>query len=81
MRRQSVSEPRARFKDWRDYLHLAYGVLCGILSQHVPIASLAMSIAYIIYQLKEEEPLQETYFDLVEWITGFVLGIQIATCG
>ena len=77
MQSLGVSRPRARFRDWRDYVHLLYGVICGVLSHYIPALSLALSIIYVAYQLREEEPLTETYFDLVEWITGCILGIQI----
>ena len=72
----------SRIKTWfphlTDYIHLAYGIVCGLLLTLFPVASLILTLSYMVYQLVEREPITETYNDLIEFLTGFVLGLESA---
>jgi len=73
-----MNRTKTWFPNIADYIHLAYGIVCGLLSILLPVASLILTINYIVYQLVEREPITETYNDLIEFLTGFVVGLESA---
>ncbi|RLF21492.1 MAG: hypothetical protein DRN15_11060 [Thermoprotei archaeon] len=64
----------AWLRHWTDYLHILLGVTGGFLAKPQPLASLTLFITFFLYEMLEEEPLEESYRDLLEFLTGFALG-------
>jgi len=59
-----------------DIFHIILGVLAGFLSHFYPLCyiSLLITVVFFFYEVLEREPLRETYFDLVEYEVGFIIG-------
>jgi len=58
-------------------VHFALGLAAGALTQPAPFLALAICIVYLAYQFIEREPVQETYNDLTEFLSGYALGLVI----
>jgi len=59
-------------------VHFALGLAAGALTRPAPLLALAIYVAYLAYQLIEREPLQETYNDLTEALSGYALGLILS---
>ena len=67
------------FKSIGDCVHAALGFLACLvnIAPYGWIPSLVIILAFIAYEALEAENPTESYFDLVEFICGFVLGLPI----
>jgi len=70
---------RAGFERTTDYFHLILGFLSGI-AMVFPFGwaiSMVAIFIYLIYQIVEKEPREETYYDLVEFLCGYALSLPL----
>jgi len=59
------------FDDPRSILHFLIPLTLTVIS---PSALLAATIVYLVYEVLEHEPLENKLGDLVEWLTGILVG-------
>jgi uncharacterized membrane protein YhaH (DUF805 family) len=63
------------FTDWTDALHAVLGFACAMLRSAFWPLSLAMILAFVAYEALEAESRLDSYEDLVELMTGFIVGL------
>jgi len=59
-------------------VHFALGLAAGTLTRPAPLLALAIYVVYLAYQFAEREPVQETYNDLTEALSGYALGLILS---
>jgi hypothetical protein len=67
---------RNAFRSPRDVAHAVLGFVVGAVRVYVPfgrLVALAASVAYIAYESVEAEPPSESYHNIIEFITGYML--------
>ncbi|MEM2177030.1 MAG: hypothetical protein QXN34_06860 [Archaeoglobaceae archaeon] len=58
-----------------DVWHFALGFIAGFIIQYNKVMSIAISIAYLLYQHFEQEHVYESVKDIATYLFGFVLGL------
>ena len=60
-----------------DLFHIFLGFITGFLYHFKPLTpiSLVIALAFTIYEASEREALHQTYFDFIEFLVGFMIGL------
>jgi len=67
-----VLEPFPHLTDW---IHFLAGIISGALIFFIPLISFITCVIYYTYQFTEREPVIETYLDIIEFMSGFIMGL------
>lgn len=65
------------FRSPTDILHAVLGFACAILRRVFWPLSLAMILAFVVYEALEAESRLDSYEDLIEFVAGFMLGLVV----
>lgn len=68
---------RSAFKEKWDWFHAFIGFLSAIclLVHYGWISSLLIAVIFLIYESTQKEPPKKSYFDIVEFLVGFIIGL------
>jgi len=69
---------RVVFDDLNSVLHFLLGITSCITMHFMPIATLFVVSAYILYQVFEREKQLNKLGDFIEFNTGFILGLSVS---
>jgi hypothetical protein len=78
--KSSRFQPKNAFRSWTDIAHGILGFIVGAVKLYLPLGWLlafTISIAYIVYQSVEAEPPQQSYHNIIEYLTGLALSIVL----
>lgn len=68
---------RNAFMEWSDIVHAFFGFISGLTIKFKPLLSIIFIVIFIVYQALEAETPEQSYQDLVEFITGFIVSIPL----
>jgi TRAP-type uncharacterized transport system fused permease subunit len=68
---------RARnlFRSWTDLFHGVLGFISSFLIRRAWFISLAITVAFIVYEAVESETRLDSCYDLTSFLCGFILGL------
>jgi hypothetical protein len=68
----------ARYRLLSRAIHVILGIIAGLLILSYPIAALALTALFLIYEYVEEtKVLDEMYLEVKEYTAGYLIGLSI----
>jgi len=61
-------------KHYTDWIHIILGMLTKVLVIFSPLLSLLILLTFIVYEALQRESKSESYFDLIEFLVGYIIG-------
>ena len=72
---------RNAFRRWSDWFHAFVGFVVVVLARlGYWLAGLLIVVVFVVYQSLEAESVEDSYFDLVEMLTGALIGYLFSFC-
>jgi len=69
------------FRRWTDWFHAFVGFVVVVLARlGYWLAGLVILVVFVVYESLEAESVEDSYFDLVEMLTGALIGYLFGFC-
>jgi hypothetical protein len=72
---------RNAFRRWTDWFHAFVGFVVVVLARlGYWLTGLLIVVVFVVYESLEAESVEDSYFDLVEMLTGALIGYLFSFC-